>query len=112
MKRSSGAESIAFVVKYEAAKGMYKVALETPDSGNFKMVAAKDVKLAPPSAAAATSSAPSVVAVPPSGPVAAGAKVLVTRSSGEETVGFVAKYDAAKDAYMVALGTEDSATSR
>ena len=80
MIRSSGEVTVAFVTDF--VKGMYEVALDTPVSQSLKLVCEGEIK-------------------PADSGYDKGARVLVKRSSGAETVAYIEAFDSVKGMYDV-----------
>ena len=99
--RSDGTKSEAWVDEYDGASQMYRVELHSKGSGEFKTCMANQVVAAEAiDAAAAKTRAAAKYEI--------GQRVLVQRSGGDESVCFVASFDAEKHLYTVALYAPDS----
>ena len=85
--RSSGAETLGFVSGF--VKGLYEIALNTPDSDEHKMAREAEIRTA-------------------TAGYDIGERVLVLRSDGSESPAYVAEFDAANGVYKLTLGSIDS----
>jgi len=87
--RSGGTTSVAFVNAFDAEKGVYTVCLDSPTGTAKKNVPTDQMR-------------------PATSAFAEGARVLVKRSSGEESEAFIEAFDPAIGLYRLALFSPDS----